>query len=78
MEPAGPATGGELAPESSDQILGRAVMVGQVPGCEPGVVIEEHLLDGAHGIDAAVGAGNLPHSIQDAADLEIRGQSKAA
>jgi hypothetical protein len=29
--PVGPATGGKLAPEASDEVLSRAVMVGEVP-----------------------------------------------
>ena len=64
--------------EAADEILGRAVMVGEVPGGEPGVVIGEHLLDRARRVDTAMRAGDLPHPVQDAADAEIGGQLEAA
>ena len=72
-EPGGPVAGCEAAPKGADEILGRAVMVGEVPSREPDVVVSEHLLDGAGGIDGPVAARDLPHAIQNAADAEIRG-----
>jgi hypothetical protein len=54
------ASGGNLLPECSDQVLGRAVMVGEVPGGEPGIVIGKHRLDRAHRVDPAMPARHLP------------------
>ena len=71
-------TGGELAPEASDEVLSRAVMIGQVPSRKPGVVIREHLCDCAGGVDIPVGAGDLPHPVQKTADREIGGELEAA
>src|SRR6516162_6177159 len=42
-KPLDPVTRGELAPEASDEVLSRAVMIGEVPSRKPGVVIREHL-----------------------------------
>src|SRR5882672_3280832 len=69
---------GELAPELSDESLGRAVVVREVPGREPGVVIGEHLGDRARRLDVAVRAGDLPHAVEDTADAEIGGELEAA
>ena len=77
-QPLGAVQGGEPAAEFADQILGRAVMVGQVPGGEPGIVVGEHRLDGAGGVDPAMGAGDLPHPIEDAADRKIGSEPQAA
>ena len=41
-EPGGAVSRRELPAEGADEILGRAVMVGEVPGREPGIVIGEH------------------------------------
>jgi hypothetical protein len=71
-------TGGELAPEVSDEVLSRAVMIGEIPSGEPGVVIREHLCDCAGWLDVPVGARDLPHPVQKAADREIRGELEAA
>jgi len=77
-KPLGSVTGGEPAPEVSDKFLGRAVMVGEVPGGKPGIVIGEHLVDSARGIDMAVSARDLPHPVEDAANAEITGELEAA
>ncbi len=66
-QPLGSAARGEPAPELADQILGRAVMIGEVPAGESGIVIGEHRLDRARRVDGAMGAGNLPHPVEDAA-----------
>jgi hypothetical protein len=71
-------TSGELTPEGSDKVLGRTVMVGEIPSCEPRIVIGEHLIDRAHRVDGAVGARDLPHSVEDTADAEIGGELEAA
>ena len=76
--PFGPATGGELTSEASDEVLSRAVMVGEVPSGKSGVVIREHLLYRAGGLDIAVRARDLPHPVQKAADREIRGELEPA
>src|SRR5437764_537317 len=76
--PLDPVTAGELAPESPNQVLGGAVMVGEVPSGKPGIVIREHLRNCAGGLDRAVGARDLPHPVQKAADREIRGEPEAA
>jgi hypothetical protein len=49
--------------------LRRAIMISEIPGGKPGVVIRKHLVDGAPRVDGAVGARDLPHSIEDAADV---------
>jgi len=67
-------TGGELAPEVSDQVLGRAVMVGKVPGGKTGIVISEHLFDCPGGFNVAMGARDLPHPVQNATDPKIGGK----
>ena len=55
------------AAELADQILGRAVMVGEVPGGKPGIVIGEHVLDRPRRVDRAMAAGDLPHAIEQPA-----------
>src|SRR6516165_1162141 len=77
LESLSPMTSGELAPEGSNKVLGRAVMVGEVPSCEPSVVIGEHLIHRATGGDGAMCAGDLPHSVEDTADVEIGGELEA-
>jgi hypothetical protein len=67
-----------LAAERADQLLGRAVMVGKVPGRKAGRVIMEHRLDRAPGVDRAMRTRHLPHPVQDAADLKIGGELKPA
>jgi hypothetical protein len=64
----------ELAPELSDEILSGAVVVCEVPGREPGVVIGEHLGHRARGLDVAMRAGDLPHAVENAAYAEIRSE----
>src|SRR5215469_17031916 len=64
--------------KGTDKILRRAVMIGEVPGGEAGVVVREHLFDGAFGVDRTVAAGDLPHSVEDPADLQIGGDLKTA
>jgi hypothetical protein len=71
-------TGGELASEVSDEVLGRAVMIGEVPSGKPRIVKREHLCDCAGGLDVAVGARDLPHPVQKAADRKIRGELEVA
>src|SRR6516164_471712 len=63
----GSVAGGEEAAEIADEVLGRAVMIREIPGCEPGVVIGKHLVDRAHRFDRAMCARDLPHPIEDAA-----------
>ena len=53
-------------------------MIGEIPSGKPGIVIREHLCDCAGGLDVAVGARDLPHPVQKAADREIRGELEAA
>ena len=64
-------TCGESPAEVADEILGRAVMVGQVPSRKTGLVVGGHLINRAHRVYCAMGAGNLPHPVQDAADGKI-------
>ena len=75
---AGAVARGELPAEGADEILGRAVMVGEVPGREPGVMIGEHRRDRPRRVDRAMRAGYLPHPVQDAADREIGSELEAA
>src|SRR5215469_10509561 len=67
-------TDSEPAAKGADEILRRAIMIGEVPRGEAGVVIGEHLLDGARRVDMAVDARDLPHAVQDAANAEICGE----
>src|SRR5258708_29296969 len=69
---------GQLASDLSYEPRGRAVVVREVPGREPGVVIGEHLGARARGLDVAVRAGDLPHAVEDTADAEIGGELEAA
>jgi hypothetical protein len=64
-------TYGELPEEVADEILSWTVMVGQVPSGKTGLVVGKHRIDRAHRVYCAMGAGNLPHPIQDATDGEI-------
>src|SRR5262249_60836353 len=70
--------GGELPAEGPDEVLGRPVMIGEVPRGEPSIVIGEHGFDGARRIDRTMRAGNLPHPVQDPADAEIGGGLETA
>jgi hypothetical protein len=64
-------TCGESPEEIADEILGRAIMVGQIPSSKAGLVVGGHRINRAHRVYCAMGAGNLPHPVQDAADGEI-------
>jgi hypothetical protein len=77
-KPLNPVTGGELAPEVSDEVLGRALMIGEVPCGEAGIMIGEHLCNCPSGRDVAVSARDLPHPVQNAGDAEIRGELETA
>jgi len=63
--------GGVPAAKLTDEVLGRSVMVGEVPGREAGLDMGGHAFERLLAFDAAVGAGDLPHAVQDAADGEI-------
>ena len=67
----GTALCGELPAEFADEVFGGAVVVGKVPGGEPGIDVVEHAPDCGPGFNGPVGAGNLPHAVQDAADLQV-------
>src|SRR5207247_7812863 len=69
---------GELAAEMPDQILGRAVMIGEVPGGEPGITVGRHRLDRTRPVDRTMRARHLPHPVEDAADRKIRREREAA
>jgi hypothetical protein len=56
-------TCGESPAKFADEILGRAVMVGQVPSGKTRLVIGGHRIDRAHRVYCAMRAGNLPHSV---------------
>jgi len=68
----------ETLSELTHEILGRSIMVGKVPGGEPGVVIGEHFRDRARRIDMAVCARYLPHAVEHAANLEVGSEFEAA
>ena len=53
-------------------------MVSQVPGGEAGLMIVQHILECGLRINAPVRPGHLPHTIQEAADAQIRSQLKLA
>ena len=77
-ESLGAVAGGEAAAEVADKVLGRTIMVGEIPGGEPGVMmIGEHFVDGAAGVDHAMAAGDLPHAVQDPANRKIGGELEA-
>ena len=59
--PARPADG-VAAPELADEVFGRSVVVGEVPGREAGIVVIEHGRGAATRVDLAVAAGHLPHA----------------
>jgi hypothetical protein len=61
-------TCGESPAEVADEILGWAVMVGQVPSSETGFVVGGHRIDRALWVYRAMRARDLPHPVQDAAD----------
>jgi hypothetical protein len=67
-----------LTPKLSNKILGRAVMVSQVPGGEAGVMIVRHILECGLRIDTPMRPGYLPHTVQEAADAHIRSELKLA
>ena len=71
-------TCGESPAELADEILGWAIMVGQVPGSKTGLVVGGHRINRAHRVYCAMGARNLPHPVQDAADGEIGSQLNTA
>ena len=77
-KPLGSVSRGKKAAEIADEVLGRTVMVGEVPGGEPGLVIGQHLVDRARRVDRAMRAGDLPHPVEDAADRQIRSELEAA
>ena len=77
-KPLRPMTGCELAPELSDEILGRTVMIREVPRSETRLVVGKHLGDGASLFDVAMRAGDLPHAVENAADPEAGGELVAA
>src|SRR5205814_2639889 len=54
VETFGAALRGEALVESADQILGRTVMVGEIPGREAGIMIIEHRRDGALRVNPAM------------------------
>src|SRR5205809_5703742 len=49
-------------------------MVRQVPRYEAGIKVVEHALQGRFRIDAAMGAGHLPHAVQETTDAQIGGE----
>jgi hypothetical protein len=53
-------------------------MVSQVPGAEAGIMIVQHILERGLRINASVRPRHLPHTIQEAADAQVRGQLKLA
>jgi len=53
-------------------------MVGQVPRGKTGLVIGGHRIDRALRVYCAMRSGDLPHSIQDAADGEISSKLNTA
>src|SRR5262245_38104606 len=75
-KPFDPETSGEAAAEIANQVLGWTVMVGKVPRREASLVIGEHLFYRALAIDRTVGAGNLPHPVQNATRIEVGGELK--
>src|SRR5205085_6521584 len=77
-ETLGAALRGETLPELADQILGRSVMIGEIPAREASIVIPEHRIDGRLGVDPAMRARHLPHSVQHTADAQARRELKPA
>jgi hypothetical protein len=65
---------GTFAAELADEILCRSVVVGQIPRGKPGTVIGEHLGDGGPRLDATVGSGYLPHTVEQSANREAGSQ----
>src|SRR5882762_7431567 len=77
-EPFGAALFGKALPKPADQILGRAVMIGEVPAGKAGIVIGEHRRDRAFRINRAMRPRDLPHPIQHPADVESGRELKPA
>src|SRR5215471_19989345 len=53
-------------------------MVREIPSREPSIVVSKHRFDRSNRIDGAVSAGDLPHAVQNTADVEIGGELEAA
>jgi hypothetical protein len=62
----------ELPSELADEIFRRAVVVSQIPGRETCVVIRKHRLNRFAAVNRAVRTRDLPHSVQQAMDLQVR------
>jgi hypothetical protein len=59
--------------KGANEVFSRTIVIGQIPGGVPRVVVDEHVLQGSLRIDAAMGTGHLPHAIEEAANVHIRG-----
>jgi hypothetical protein len=66
-----PVLGAEPAAKLADEIFGRTVVVGEVEGREAGIEMREHRAEGALAVDPTVRARDLPHSGEQAADLQV-------
>jgi hypothetical protein len=71
-EPSNSVTSGELAPKLAEEIFRWTIMISEVPRGKSSVVMGEHLSYRAGGLDVAVDTGDLPHSVEQAADRKIR------
>src|ERR1051326_2454983 len=69
---------GKASPETADQVLGRAIMVCQIPCREACIVVAEHRLDRALRVYTAMRPRHLPHPIQLTTDLQICREPKPA
>ena len=64
--------GSQVAAKGADEILGRPVVIGQVPGSEARQVVRLHGMERGGGLDRTMAAGHLPHAIQHSTHLEVR------
>src|SRR5439155_25327531 len=68
----------EPAAKLADEVFGRTVVVGEVETREAGVEMREHGGERALAVDPTVPARDLPHSGEQAADLQVGAESQAA
>ena len=67
-----PLPGSQLTAKLPDEVLCRAVVVGQVPSGETRFHVREHGYHRRGRVNTPMSTGNLPHAVQQAAGFHIR------